>query len=68
MQSSKGKKFIKEERMLKGYGNGIGPPNMCSCYVMAQDFVACCSGVEMEEFEVEDCELKWKRSKSFMWT
>jgi hypothetical protein len=35
VQSSEGKEFVEEERMLKGYGNGIGTPNMCSCYVVA---------------------------------
>ena len=58
MQSSEGEELVEEELMLKRYGNDIGLPDIRSCYVMAQDLVACCGGIEMEEFQVEDCEFK----------
>jgi hypothetical protein len=68
VQSSEGEEFVEEERMLKGYGDDMGLPDMRSCYVTAQDLVACCGGIEMEEFQVEDCEFKWKGFKPCRWT
>ena len=68
MLSSKGEQFVEKERMLKGYGDDMSLPDVRSCQVMAQDLVASCGGIEIEELQIEDCELKWKGFKPFGWT
>ena len=35
-------------------------PEVCTRHMIAYEFLACCRGVEMQEFEVEGAELEGK--------